>query len=60
MPGLIRDKDSHAVINTDKSAYQAFIASKKKKKAQDKKVDLLEKRLDKIETLLLALLEKTN
>ena len=57
-PNLVRDKDSGAIINTDKSAYKTFMASKKKREADQEKINQLEDRLGRIETLLTALLEK--
>ena len=47
-PDLARDPDSHAIINTNKTAYQNAIAVAKAAKAKEKKIESLENDINTI------------
>tara|TARA_Y100001963_G_scaffold109535_1_gene151466 strand:- start:326 stop:544 length:219 start_codon:yes stop_codon:yes gene_type:complete len=44
-PGLVRDPNSNAIINTNNSDYQKYLTRRKVKKQENKKVSTIEEDL---------------
>ena len=57
-PGLIRDLQSTAVINKDKSAYQNYIQLRDQKLKEKERLDKLENEVGEIKSLLQKLVDK--
>ena len=57
-PGLIRDLESNAVINNDKSAYQNYIQLREQKLREKERLDKLENEMGEIKSLLQKLVDK--
>lgn len=57
-PGLIRDLESNAVINNDKSAYQNYIQMREQKLKEKERLDKLENEVGEIKSLLQKLVDK--
>ena len=57
-PGLIRDLESNAVINKDKSAYQNYIQLRDEKLKEKERLDKLENEVGEIKSLLQKLVDK--
>ena len=57
-PGLIRDLESNAVINKDKSAYQNYIQLREQKLKEKERLDKLENEVGEIKSLLQKLVDK--
>lgn len=57
-PGLIRDLESNAVINNDKSAYQNYIQMREQKLKEKERLDKLETEVGEIKSLLQKLVDK--
>ena len=57
-PGLIRDLESNAVINNDKSAYQNYIQMREQKLREKERLDNLENEVGEIKSLLQKLVDK--
>jgi len=57
-PGLIRDLESNAVINNDKSAYQNYIQLREQKLKEKERLDKLENEVGEIKSLLQKLVDK--
>jgi len=57
-PGLIRDLESNAVINNDKSAYQNYIQLREQKLREKERLDKLENEVGEIKSLLQKLVDK--
>jgi hypothetical protein len=57
-PGLIRDLESNAVINKDKSAYQNYIQLRDQKLKEKERLDKLENEVGEIKSLLQKLVDK--
>lgn len=55
---LIRDHKTGAVINTATTEYKRFVEKREKEKMQQKHINELESRLEKLETLMLEMLNK--
>lgn len=52
--GFIRDSKSGAVLNTDNTALQAY----KLKKNKEKRIDVIEQKLENIEQMFKSIMEK--
>jgi hypothetical protein len=57
-PGLIRDLESNAVINNDKSAYQNYIQMREQKLKEKERLDNLENEVGEIKSLLKQIIDK--
>jgi len=57
-PGLIRDLDTNAVINNDKTAYQNYIQLREQKLKEQQRIENLENEVGKIKNLLNKILDK--
>ena len=57
-PGLIRDLESNAVINNDKSAYQNYVQLREQKLKEKQRLDKLENEVGEIKSLLQKLVDK--
>jgi len=57
-PGLIRDLESNAVINNDKSAYQDYVQLREQKLREKERLDKLENEVGEIKSLLQKLVDK--
>ena len=57
-PGLIRDLESNAVINKDKSAYQNYIQLRDQKLKEKERLDKLENEVCEIKSLLQKFVDK--
>jgi len=57
-PGLIRDLESNAVINNDKSAYQNYMQLREQKLKEKERLDKLENEVGEIKSLLQKLVDK--
>ena len=62
---LVREKDSHAIINTDSGAYQQYMSAMKNKQQQKdqlrdavREINTLKSEMHEIKSLLLQLVEK--
>ena len=55
---LIRDLESNAVINTDKTAYKNYILLKNQKLKEKERLDKLENEVGEIKSLLKQLVDK--
>jgi hypothetical protein len=55
---LIRDLESGAIINNDKTAYQSYIELRNQKLKEKSRIDKLESDVDEIKSLLHKLLDK--
>lgn len=56
-PGLIRDLETNAVINNDKSAYQNYILVRDQKLRERERLDKLENEVGEIKFLLQKLVD---
>ena len=57
-PGLIRDLETNAVINNDKSAYQNYIQLREQKLKEKERLDRLENEVGDIKSLLKQIIDK--
>lgn len=57
-PGLVRDLESNAVINNDKTAYQNYMQLKEQKLKEKQRLDRLETEVSEIKSLLQKLVDK--
>lgn len=57
-PGLVRDLESNAVINNDKTAYQNYIQLRDQKLKEKERLDKLETEVGEIKSLLQKLVDK--
>ena len=57
-PGLIRDLESNAVINNDKSAYQDYIQMREQKLKEKERLNILENEVGEIKSLLKQIIDK--
>jgi len=57
-PGLIRDLDTNAVINNDKTAYQNYIQLREQKLKEQQRIENLENEVGEIKNLLNKILDK--
>lgn len=57
-PGLVRDLESNAVINNDKTAYQNYIQLREQKLKEKQRLDKLETEVGEIKSLLQKLVDK--
>lgn len=55
---LIRDTETNAVINTDKTAYQNYVLLKNQKLKEKDRLDKLENEVGEIKSLLQKLVDK--
>ncbi len=55
---LFRDPSSNAIINKDKQAATLYREAKQKRLQEQKRLDSLEEKLDRVESLLTQLIEK--
>lgn len=55
---LIRDLESGAIINNDKTAYQSYIELRNQKLKEKSRIDRLESDVNEIKSLLHKLLDK--
>lgn len=51
-PNLYRDEKSGAIINYDKSSYNQYLSSLRKKEEERKEINQMKKDIDEIKTLL--------
>jgi len=56
-PNLVRDPKNNAIVSTDRSGYEKYMAEREARLFRDKRIEELEARLAHLESLLL---EKTN
>jgi len=57
-PGLIRDLDTNAVINNDKTAYQNYVQLREQKLKEQQRIENLENEVGEIKNLLNKILDK--
>lgn len=57
-PGLIRDLESTAIINSDTNAYQNYIAMRNQKLKEKQRLDDLENEVGEIKSLLKQIIDK--
>ena len=57
-PGLIRDLDTNAVINNDKTSYQNYVQLREQKLREKERLDKLENEVGEIKSLLQKLVDK--
>lgn len=57
-PGLVRDLETNAIINNDKSAYQNYIQLREQKLKEKERLDKLENEVGEIKSLLQKLVDK--
>lgn len=57
-PGLIKDKESNAVISVDKDSFNEYIKIKNKKLIESNRIDNLETKVENMNILLKKLCEK--
>ena len=57
-PGLIRDLETNAIINSDKSAYQNYVQLREQKLREKERLDKLENEVGEIKSLLQKLVDK--
>lgn len=57
-PGLIRDLETNAIINNDKSAYQNYVQLREQKLREKERLDKLENEVGEIKSLLQKLVDK--
>ena len=57
-PGLIRDLETNAIINNDKSAYQNYVQLREQKLKEKERLDKLENEVGEIKSLLQKLVDK--
>ena len=55
---LGRDADSNAIVNTDDSAYDAYIKARENAKKKDRTLDDLKKEVDDLKDLVRDLIKK--
>jgi len=55
---LGRDADSNAIVNTDDSAYEAYIKAREKARQKDRTLDDLKKEVDELKELIKDLVQK--
>ena len=55
---LGRDADSNAIVNTDDSAYDAYIKAREKARQKDRTLDDLKKEVDELKDLIKDLVKK--
>ena len=55
---LGRDADSNAILNTDTTAYNAFIKARENAKKKDRTLDDLKKEVDELKDLIKDLIQK--
>ena len=55
---LIRDTDTGAIINTDKSAYIAYKHKRQQKLKEMNRIDKLQNEIDEIKSLLYKVIDK--
>ena len=56
---LFRDSQSNAIINTNKSGYEAYISRKKFQDTEKERLDHLESEIGEIKSLLKVLAERS-
>lgn len=57
-PGLVRDLETNAIINNDKSAYQNYVQLREQKLKEKERLDKLENEVGEIKSLLQKLVDK--
>lgn len=50
--GFLRDKHSQGIINTDKQAYEAYIARRNSQCEKDKKIKKLEEEIEQLREMV--------
>ena len=55
---LGRDADSNAILNTDTTAYNAYIKARENAKKKDRTVDDVKKEVDELKDLVKDLIQK--
>ena len=55
---LGRDADSNAILNTDTTAYNAYIKARENAKKKDRTLDDLKKEVDELKDLIKDLIKK--
>tara|TARA_Y100000992_G_C20952792_1_gene344352 strand:+ start:341 stop:565 length:225 start_codon:yes stop_codon:yes gene_type:complete len=55
---LGRDADSNAILNTDTTAYNAYIKARENAKKKDRTLDDLKKEVDELKDLIKDLIQK--
>ena len=56
---LYRDTESNAIINTNKSGYESYMAQKEFQQGEKERLDNLESEIGEIKSLLKALAERS-
>jgi len=56
---LFRDKESHAIINTNESGYESYMSHKKFQEDEHDRLNHLESEISEIKSLLKALAERS-
>lgn len=55
---LGRDADSNAIVNTDDSAYEAYIKARENARSKDRTLEDLKKEVDELKGLIRDLIKK--
>lgn len=55
---LIRDANSKAILNLDLTARQKYLEAKKLRQSQEQKIESLQERIDKLESLVRQLIDQ--
>jgi len=56
--GLVRDLNTNAIINNDKTAYQNYVRLKEEKLKEKDRIDNLENEIKEVKSLLKELINK--
>ena len=56
---LFRDRESNAIINTNTSGYESYMARKKFEESEHERLEHLESEISEIKSLLKALAERS-
>jgi hypothetical protein len=60
VPGLARDPNTNAILNTDSAGYAAYKHRKRLNAKKDQRLDKLERDMSEIKTLLQQLVSKAS
>lgn len=59
-PGLVRDNDTHAILNTDSEITKKAKLRKEQRRRQKEELDILKKDVNDIKSMLSQIVEKIN
>ena len=57
-PNLERDPFSNGIVNTNREAYEDFLIKKRKKEAEENRLNTIENEISEIKTLLQKLIDR--